>query len=117
MTAAPPVRSFPRSVRLLTGAEFKRVFADARRERGRYLTVLYRSSDHPEARLGLAVGKRQVRHAAGRNRIKRIVREAFRYRRAALPAVDIIVLARHGAATSDRHALRAEMDRLLDRLD
>ncbi|WP_038085728.1 ribonuclease P protein component [Thioalkalivibrio sp. ALM2T] len=116
MTAAPASETFPRRARLLTGADYQRVFKDARRQRGRDLTLLYRHSESGEARLGLAIGKRHVRQASDRNRIKRIVREAFRRRRAHLPTVDMIVLARGGAATMDRRALRAEIDSLLERL-
>ena len=108
---------FPRAIRLLTGSEYQRVFADAVRIRGRNLTLLYRARavDGP-ARLGLAIGKRQVRRAVDRNRIKRIVREAFRQRRSSLPAVDLVVLARSGAATCDRRLLRSEIESFLDRL-
>ncbi|WP_018871620.1 ribonuclease P protein component [Thioalkalivibrio sp. ALJ16] len=116
MTAAPAVQTFPRHVRLLTGADYQRVFEDAGRQRGRHLTLLYRPAEGAEARLGLAVGKRHVRRACDRNRIKRIVREAFRQCRTDLPALDLIVLARGSAVTADRHALRAEIDRLLERL-
>ncbi|WP_018867609.1 MULTISPECIES: ribonuclease P protein component [unclassified Thioalkalivibrio] len=116
MTAAPAIQTFPRRVRLLTGADYQRVFEDARRQRGRDLTLLYRRSETGEARLGLAIGKRHVRHATDRNRIKRIVREAFRVRRAQLPPLDMIVLARGGAASAERRALRAEIDSLLERL-
>ncbi|WP_019625280.1 ribonuclease P protein component [Thioalkalivibrio sp. ALJT] len=116
MTAAPDIQTFPRQVRLLTGADYQRVFDNAGRQRGRHLTLLYRPAVGEQARLGLAIGKRHVRRACDRNRIKRIVREAFRQQRMDLPAVDMIVLARGSAVTAERRALRAEIDRLLDRL-
>jgi ribonuclease P protein component len=43
------------------------------------------------ARLGLIVGKRQLRRAIDRNRLKRVLRETFRLRRVVLPAVDVLV--------------------------
>ncbi len=43
------------------------------------------------ARLGLIVGKRQLKRAVDRNRVKRVLRETFRMRRAILPAYDIVV--------------------------
>ncbi|WP_018861063.1 MULTISPECIES: ribonuclease P protein component [unclassified Thioalkalivibrio] len=110
-------QGFPRQARLLVGADFQHVFADARPVRGRYLTLLSRAREGAEEpRLGLAIGKRHVRNATDRNRIKRIAREAFRQRRAVLPPVDLIVLARPGAGACDRRALRLEMETLLDRL-
>lgn len=43
------------------------------------------------ARLGLIVGKRQLKRAVDRNRVKRVLRETFRVNRSTLPAVDIVV--------------------------
>ena len=43
------------------------------------------------ARLGLVVGKKQLKKAVDRNIFKRVVREQFRLCRATLPAVDLIV--------------------------
>ena len=45
----------------------------------------------PGARLGLIVGKRAMRRAHDRNRLKRAAREAFRQRRARLPALDVVL--------------------------
>ena len=42
------------------------------------------------ARLGIVVAKRMIRHAVGRNRAKRVIRESFRLS-CGLPAMDIIV--------------------------
>jgi ribonuclease P protein component len=40
----------------------------------------------------------KIANAVGRNRVKRWVREAFRASRDSLPAVDLVVVARKGAA-------------------
>jgi len=44
------------------------------------------------ARLGLAISKKNCRHASGRNRIKRVVRESFRQHKMELTGLDIVVL-------------------------
>ena len=44
-----------------------------------------------EARLGLVVGKKQLKRSVDRNRVKRIIREQFRCLRATLPACDFVV--------------------------
>lgn len=80
--------------------------------------LLYRPQDPTtgSARLGLAISKKHARRARDRNRLKRIAREAFRLQRQALPPVDIIVLSRAGVTGASRAELRAELDRLLERL-
>jgi ribonuclease P protein component len=70
------------------------VFAAPRRSSDRYFTVLVRDNAGSHARLGLAVAKKRVRLAVGRNRIKRLVRESFRHNAHLLGAVDVIVLSR-----------------------
>lgn len=44
-----------------------------------------------EARLGVVVGKKLLKRAVDRNRVKRIIREQFRLARPNLPACDLIV--------------------------
>jgi len=87
--------TFPRAARLLESAAFTRALK-SRPWRGRYLWVYRRpmvpmNGEAPHARLGMMVGKRQARTAVLRNAIKRRLREQFRLRRHALPAVDYMV--------------------------
>jgi ribonuclease P protein component len=66
------------------------------------------------ARLGLVVGKRAVRRAHDRNRVKRVLRETFRSRRAQLPAVDLVVQVTGNDVSNA--AVRASFEALLDGL-
>jgi len=68
-------------------------------------TVLYRPNGTTEPRLGLAIGKKNCRLAAGRNRLKRIARESFRRHQWLLGGVDIVVLNQPAAAAADNKAL------------
>ena len=54
-------------------------------------------------------------HAVGRNRIKRVLRDAFRHARGQLGPGAYVLVARPPAAKADNHALRAAFLRLLQR--
>ncbi|MGV6851136.1 MAG: ribonuclease P protein component [bacterium] len=95
---------FSRSNRLLTGAQYKHVFAQASRSRDRFFTVLARANDCGHARLGLAISKKVDKTAVGRNRIKRVARECFRTHND-LGAFDYVILARHPAKEAQNRQL------------
>lgn len=65
------------------------------------MRILIKANRQEQARLGLVVPKRWVRHAHDRNRCKRVVREAFRHLAHALPAVDIVIMIRGRIDASD----------------
>jgi ribonuclease P protein component len=84
-----------RRQRLSRSGDFERIYRDGRSHASRYL-VLYTfprgSGDEP--RLGLSVG-RKIGGAVDRNRVKRVLREAFWARAEALPADhDFVIVAR-----------------------
>ncbi|WP_139557251.1 ribonuclease P protein component [Methylotetracoccus oryzae] len=102
---------FPKSKRLLTKGDYRFVFAEPLRVCDAHLTVLARSNGTSAARLGLAISKKSLRRAVDRNRVKRILREAFRERHAVLPGLDVIVMARNGCAEASSAALRTSFNR------
>lgn len=85
------------------------MFAGAGKTTTPCFTLLYRPSTTPTARLGVIVSRKCSRRAVARNRIKRLVRESFRHRRATLPPVDIVVLARALAVQRENAALYDEL--------
>jgi ribonuclease P protein component len=105
-------KAFPRQSRLLRPQEFKRIFqATDCKSVDQYLTVLAKRNALPQARLGLAISKKVVKTAVGRNRIKRLVRESFRQHQAILEALDIVVLCRNGAVDASNEVLFAALDK------
>ncbi|MGB5353487.1 MAG: ribonuclease P protein component [Woeseia sp.] len=96
---APSALRFPfsRNERLPDKAAFSQVFANARRSRDRSFTVLFRKSQRANARLGMAIAKKNCRLAVARNRLKRIIRESFREHQATLGGLDIVVMNNKGA--------------------
>jgi ribonuclease P protein component len=60
----------------------------------------------------MAISRRHARTAVERNRIKRLVRETFRQRRAVLPPVDVVVMLRSATAGTPTVDLRMRLERL-----
>jgi ribonuclease P protein component len=108
--------SFPRSHRLATKAEFKRVFDEPFKVAQKHLTVLYRLNQKAHARIGIIVGKRAVNSAVDRNRIRRIVRDSFRFNQEKLIGWDIVVIARQQCDTLSKEKIRKGIDDLWERL-
>ncbi len=87
----------PKAARIRRRREFLTLQRDARRRHTSHFVVLRSPSAGPLSRLGVTVSSR-VGNAVVRNRVKRLVREVFRIRRAELvDPTDVIVIAKPGA--------------------
>ena len=121
--AKPPRLLFRRAQRLTRALDYQAAYADrVTRTRGP-LVVFARRNTLGHARLGLSVG-RKVGNAVVRNRVKRLLREAFRLHQRDLPAgLDLVVNVRphKPLALGDyqKHLLdaAASLDRQLERAD
>ncbi|HET8898915.1 MAG TPA: ribonuclease P protein component, partial [Rhodanobacteraceae bacterium] len=122
--ASPPDRvadgmkaaGLPPSVRLHSRADFARIQRSRGSLGGRWFRLRHEVTERGGARLGLAVSRKVSKRAVDRNRIKRVVRESFRHHHAALPARDILVVARTEAVAASNADLRAELASLWTRL-
>ncbi len=107
---------FPKSARILTPREFQAVRAARRSVADDVLAIAWKPNATGATRLGLAIAVRGI-GAVRRNRIRRLIREAFRLRRATLPVgLDLVVMARDNAKAQVWALVDASFAGLLDRI-
>ena len=109
----PATNKFPKTAHILKRGEFAHVFDTGRRVALPALALHWAEATQP--RLGLAVSRKVDPRAVGRNRIKRVLREAFRHARSQLLPADYVVVARSSAARLDNAGLRIALSQLLQR--
>lgn len=112
MMIGSPNRRFTRQQRLLTSSEFKPVFEQpGNKSSDHYFIILARANERVFARLGLAIAKKQVKLAVARNRVKRLIRESFRYHQWCLAGLDCVVLAKKRVTQVNNHTLLLSLAR------
>ena len=113
---SPAAFSLPRGHRLTDKPQFDAVHRAGIRSSDPLFMVIARPNGLGLARLGLAVGVKSAGNAVNRNRIKRVVREAFRRAKQELPSVDIVVNARAAAGKATNAQITASVATLWARI-
>lgn len=109
---------YTRSLRLLSSREFQHVFDNACfKVHGKGLLALACANDLDHVRAGMVFGKKSMRRAVDRNRLKRLTRESIRLRQHWLPAVDIVVISKRGVADLDSETLQRQLDGMWRRIE
>ena len=88
----------------------------AKKVSDRYFFILARDNQQEEARIGFALAKKKIKLAVARNRIKRIVREQFRYLKTEGAALDLVIMANRSCVDASNRELAQSFQNLWRRL-
>lgn len=115
-----PANSFKRNRRITDSVLFADTLKRGRRVSSGSLQAKFLPGKAP-GQLGLGIAKRHLKRAVDRNRVKRILREAYRLGPQHLQSVDIVVLLNRAPSglrsVAGRHALAREARRLFSRTE
>jgi ribonuclease P protein component len=116
LTQARPSERFPKALRLRKRREFLQVQEGGQKVSADPLLALVRRNGRPYSRVGLTVSTK-VGNAVVRARLRRLMRELYRKRRARWPAgLDVVLVARTSAKDADLAQLARAFDLLERRL-
>jgi ribonuclease P protein component len=108
--------NFSRKDRLISKQDFQFVFDQPSKSTRHALLALCRPNQQSIARLGIMIGKRYVRRAVDRNRLRRVIRERFRQQKEDLQGLDIVVMLRSATPSyltkTGKQTLRDDIDTL-----
>ena len=108
-------RTLPKQDRLSTRREFDAVFKEGRLFTCQEFSVRILPNEAGRSRLGLLVGRRHG-NAARRNRMKRLLREAFRLNRWRLTEpCDVVIVPRSGWRRLELKAIESVLAGVLER--
>ena len=103
---------FAAARRLLRAAAFKTVLNDRCGSKDKLFVVYAKENGLARGRLGITVSKKTSPKAVRRNRVKRLVRESFRYHAPDVSGLDIVAIARQPCASAANKDICQSLDTL-----
>jgi len=101
--------------RLRGAGAFEAVFRTGARHDGQFLQLIVAPAAQSPGRVGFVIGRKTMRRAVDRNRLRRRLRESLRAARPAIEAFDIVLRVRRVVPRADISTAAAESARLLAR--
>lgn len=101
--------TFPRDKRLIKKSEFDEVFKKGSRVASAHFLFFYLKNNLHYARLGLAISKKKIPKSHDRHRVKRLIRETFRYHHTLGP-LDIVVIVKQPIEREMNSTLMSQLD-------
>lgn len=109
------VANFSKAQRLITKHQYARVFDKPKKVYMSEFLLLVRDVGENKARLGLAISKKTIAKASGRNRVKRLIRESFR--QTDLSHIDVVALSRRGLNDLSNDVLRRKLSKAWEKVN
>jgi ribonuclease P protein component len=101
--------TLPRASRVLERSGYEAALAGRPVAVRRHFCVFVQATQRQQARIGIIVSRKVAPRAVDRNRIKRLVREAFRHDRWRFGSNDLVVMARRCPARAGWDGAREEL--------
>ncbi|MHB8742725.1 MAG: ribonuclease P protein component [Sulfuricaulis sp.] len=107
----------PKSHRLLRPVEFKTTLQSSRRWRDGCFGVYALPNHYSHGRIGIVVSRKTSPRAVVRNRVKRQIRESYRWHQKMLDGLDIVVVANPKSAAVQVDVLRTSLQQLWQKVE
>lgn len=106
--------SLPNQQKISKNQEFKSLLVNGKKVFSENFDIIYSYNNLGYPRIGYVVGKRVSNKAVKRNRIKRLLREFFRYNKSKLDSNDVIIIAKKDISSFSLNTVVREISNSAD---